>query len=82
MKESLERAALRSSSNSSPGYHVGVTSAVATAACALAIGALSNTVVKMALAVTVGRGRFRRAAGTGLVLLALVGAAAIWFLYR
>jgi uncharacterized membrane protein (DUF4010 family) len=44
--------------------------ALDTAALALAIGALANTLLKFAVVVGVGRGRFRRLAGAGLALMA------------
>lgn len=53
---------------------------IATAATALAIGILSNTVVKAVLAVTIGRGPFRKAAAAGLLVLAAAGALAIAYL--
>jgi hypothetical protein len=37
---------------------------------AIAIGVLSNTVLKLAVALFLGRGEFRRIAGLGLVALA------------
>lgn len=46
----------------------------ALAARALAVGAASNALLKMTLALVVGRGRFRLAAGAGLAALALSGA--------
>lgn len=50
-----------------------------TAALALAVGALSNTILKLLVVVTVGRGRFRTLAGAGLVLMALAQGASIAF---
>lgn len=44
------------------------------AARALAVGVLSNTLLKLVLATTVGSGPFRRLAGTGLAALALASA--------
>lgn len=43
------------------------------AARGLAVGILSNTVFKLALAVSLGRGAFRRLAGVGLAALAMAG---------
>lgn len=51
--------------------------ALETAALALAIGILSNTMLKFIVAVTVGTGPFRRLAGLGLGLMALAQLAAI-----
>jgi uncharacterized membrane protein (DUF4010 family) len=48
-----------------------------TAALALAIGALANTVLKLIVILSVGRGRFRRLAGAGLAIMAAAQAAAI-----
>jgi uncharacterized membrane protein (DUF4010 family) len=45
----------------------------AVAAQGLAVGIVSNTAFKLALAVTLGRGIFRRLAGIGLVALAAAG---------
>jgi len=50
---------------------------VATAAQALALGALANTLLKLALALTLGRGVFRRVAGVGLAALAVATAATV-----
>jgi uncharacterized membrane protein (DUF4010 family) len=47
------------------------------AARALAIGVLANTLLKLALAVTVGKGPFRRLAGAGLFALALASLAGL-----
>lgn len=44
---------------------------VATAAQALARGVLANTLLKLALALIVGQGVFRRVAGLGLAALAV-----------
>ena len=52
----------------------GTTGAVL-AAQGLAAGILSNTVFKLALAVIVGRGAFRRLAGAGIAALAVAGLA-------
>jgi len=51
--------------------------ASAAGAQALAIGILSNTVLKLVLAVAVGRGPFRRLAGGGLAALAAAGLATL-----
>ena len=49
------------------------------AARALTIGILANTCVKLAIAMAVGRGRFRPLAGIGLALMGLaLGAALLW----
>ena len=49
------------------------------AARAVTIGVLTNTVVKLGIAVGLGRGRFRPLAATGLVLMALsLVAALVW----
>jgi uncharacterized membrane protein (DUF4010 family) len=44
---------------------------VATAAQALAVGVLANTLLKLTLALVIGRGAFRRTAGAGLAALAI-----------
>jgi uncharacterized membrane protein (DUF4010 family) len=49
----------------------------ATAAQALAVGVLANTVLKLALALVIGRGAFRRTAGSGLAALAVGSLAAL-----
>jgi uncharacterized membrane protein (DUF4010 family) len=49
----------------------------ATAAQALAVGVLANTVLKLVLALVVGRGTFRRVAGFGLAGLAVASLAAL-----
>ena len=54
--------------------------AVSTAAQALAVGILSNTVLKLLLAVLVGGGRFRTLAGAGLAGMTAVGAITVWAL--
>jgi uncharacterized membrane protein (DUF4010 family) len=48
-----------------------------TAAVALAIGALSNTVLKLVVVLGVGRGRYRALAGAGLALMGIVQGVAI-----
>jgi uncharacterized membrane protein (DUF4010 family) len=49
------------------------------AARALTIGVLANTVVKLIIALAVGRGRFRPLAAAGLTSMAIaLGAAVIW----
>jgi uncharacterized membrane protein (DUF4010 family) len=53
--------------------------AIPVAARSLGIGTLANTLFKLALALFVGRGVFRAAAGFGLAALALAGAAALAF---
>ena len=47
------------------------------AARAIAIGALTNTLLKLGLAMTLGRGRFRKVAGAGLAATAVAFAGAI-----
>ena len=49
----------------------------ATAAQALAVGVLANTVLKLVLVLVVGRGTFRRVAGFGLAGLAVASLAAL-----
>lgn len=51
---------------------------VALAARGLALGILSNTVVKAVISVVVGRGVFRRYAGPGLILLVMATGLALW----
>lgn len=51
-----------------------------TAALAVAIGLLSNTVLKLGVALLLGSGRFRRLASGGLVAMAAASAASIGFL--
>lgn len=50
---------------------------VSLAAQAIAIGVLSNTVLKLALALAIGRNRFRRLGAAGLTAMAIVSAIAI-----
>lgn len=52
--------------------------AVALGAEAIAIGVLANTVLKFTLAVTLGKGAFRRAAAIGLVALGAASLAGLW----
>ncbi|HSB36366.1 MAG TPA: MgtC/SapB family protein [Thermoanaerobaculia bacterium] len=52
-------------------------SALPVAAQSLGVGALANTLFKLGLALSLGRGTFRIAAGLGLLVLALGGAAAL-----
>ena len=47
--------------------------AASTGALAIAVGILSNSVTKLGIALAVGRGRFRLATATGLVLMTLAG---------
>jgi uncharacterized membrane protein (DUF4010 family) len=47
------------------------------AAQAIAVGVLSNTLLKLVLVVLIGRGTFRRAAATGLFLMSVASAAAL-----
>jgi uncharacterized membrane protein (DUF4010 family) len=51
---------------------------VALAAAAIAVGVLSNTILKLVLALALGRGEFRTVAGGGLVALALASGAGFW----
>jgi uncharacterized membrane protein (DUF4010 family) len=51
---------------------------VGTAALAIAIGMLANTVLKLGVVLTMGRGPFRRRAGIGLGLLGLGSLVGIW----
>lgn len=48
------------------------------AAQGIAIGVLSNTGLKLALVMVLGRGKFRLLAGAGLLVLAIASAAAFW----
>jgi uncharacterized membrane protein (DUF4010 family) len=50
----------------------------ATAAQALAVGVLANTVLKLALVLVIGRGAFRRIGGFGLAALAVASLAALF----
>lgn len=51
------------------------------AAEAIAIGALSNTLLKLTLGITIGQERFRRMAVAGLVAIAIASAASIAWLH-
>jgi len=51
-----------------------------TAARALAVGVLANTLLKLVIALSLGRGSFRKAGGLGLAALAVGSAAALAFL--
>ncbi len=51
----------------------------AIAARAIAVGALSNTIVKLGIALVLGRGRFRPLAAAGLMLMAVALAAAVFW---
>lgn len=51
---------------------------VGLAALAMAVGVLANTGLKLAVALAIGGGRFRRAAGGGLLLLGLASALGLW----
>jgi uncharacterized membrane protein (DUF4010 family) len=53
------------------------TSGVPTAAQALAVGLLANTLLKLAPVLVIGRGAFRRIARAGLTALAVVSLAAL-----
>jgi len=52
----------------------------AVAARALAVGVLSNTLLKLGVAIAVGRGVYRRVVGAALGAMAVAGAATIWLL--
>lgn len=52
--------------------------ATALGAQAIAVGILSNTVLKLALALILGRGEFRRFAGLGLVALGAASGVGLW----
>jgi uncharacterized membrane protein (DUF4010 family) len=52
--------------------------AAGTAAQAIAVGALSTTLFKLALTLALGAPSFRRVASTGLLLLALASLAGLW----
>jgi uncharacterized membrane protein (DUF4010 family) len=47
-------------------------------AMAIAIGVLSNTFLKLAFSLVLGRGEFRRIAGVGLVILAAASGLGLW----
>jgi uncharacterized membrane protein (DUF4010 family) len=53
------------------------TSGAPTAARALAVGLLANTLLKLALVLVIGGGAFRRTAGVGLAALAVASLAAL-----
>lgn len=52
-------------------------SRVALAAQSIAIGVISNTLLKLILALSIGKGEFRKIAGFGLILLLLASVAAV-----
>jgi uncharacterized membrane protein (DUF4010 family) len=52
--------------------------AAALGAQAIAVGILSNTVLKLALALILGRGEFRRIAGLGLVAVGVASGVGLW----
>jgi uncharacterized membrane protein (DUF4010 family) len=52
--------------------------AVALGAMAIAVGVLSNTILKLIVALALGRGEFRGLAALGLVALALASGAGFW----
>ena len=54
----------------------------ATAAQALAVGVLANTVFKLGAALVLGRGGFRKIVGGGLALVSLASLAALWLMPR
>lgn len=54
--------------------------AAATAAVAIAAGALSNTLMKVAIVLAIGQGRFRRIAVAGLLAIAVAGGGAVLLL--
>jgi uncharacterized membrane protein (DUF4010 family) len=51
---------------------------VALGAKAIAIGVLSNTILKLGFVVFLGRGEFRKIAGLGLAALAAASAVGLW----
>jgi uncharacterized membrane protein (DUF4010 family) len=53
--------------------------AAGVAARALTLGVLANTVLKLGIAIVIGRGRFRPLAGAGLALMALALAGALFW---
>lgn len=55
--------------------------ALTLAARAVAIGILSNTVLKLGIALILGRGRFRLDAGLGLVCLGVASLAGLWLFW-
>ena len=64
----------------SPTQRIGVILAASVAARALALGVLSNTIVKLCIALVIGRGSFRVLAAIGLALMAVaLGAFVIWW---
>jgi uncharacterized membrane protein (DUF4010 family) len=48
------------------------------AALAVSVGVLSNTLMKLAVVLVVGRGEFRRRTGTALLALAAACAGGLW----
>jgi len=54
--------------------------AAATAALAIAAGALSNTLMKLGIVLAIGQGRFRRLAVAGLLAIAVAGGGAMLLL--
>jgi len=58
------------------------TGSVALAARAIAIGVLSNTIVKLAITLGVGSPALRRTGSLALAALALATAAGVWWLGR
>jgi uncharacterized membrane protein (DUF4010 family) len=61
---------------------VAKTSPLDLAALAIAIGVLSNTFMKMAIALILGRGEFRKIAGGTLAAMLAGGAVAVLLLHR
>ena len=58
---------------------MGATTGMAgTAAFAIAIGVLSNTVLKLTVATVLGTPAYRRVASSGLLLLGLASVAGLW----
>jgi uncharacterized membrane protein (DUF4010 family) len=51
------------------------------AARAIGIGVISNTVLKLAAALILGRGRFRPRVAVGLAVLGLASVAALWIFW-
>jgi uncharacterized membrane protein (DUF4010 family) len=56
--------------------------AAETTATAVAIGVISNTIVKLTIALVVGRGRYRTLTAVGLAGMAIALAAGVYWLYR
>lgn len=59
---------------------IATTNSLQVAGAAIAIGVLSNTALKLALALVLGSPTFRKIAGAALFLMAVASAATLWFL--